>query len=205
MDLPIRFRRLEYEWLSEEDVPCIVALMEACSDTLESLYVNDATFCKLRSFRSYHTGPVVLKLMCVLDYSQEASIDLSKVTKLKEVTFHLQHLSVACVTLTLKTITSEHRDIQESLIQARALSNLTDWPTSTAAVGDNTRGQWLDLERILIQLWKLHTACAKIGYYPGMRGECHQLMGDLLPEATKRGIVELVKSPTCIDIGGCAE
>ena len=175
MELPICFRRSEYEWWSEEDVPCIVALMEACSDTLESLYVNDAIFCKLRSFRSYRTGPVVLKLMCVLDYSQEASIDLSKATKLKEVTFHLQYLSVACVTSTLKTITPEHRDLPEVLIQGRALSNSTDWPTNIAAVGENTRGQWLDLERIPTQLWESHAARTKIGYYPGMRGECRQL------------------------------
>ena len=60
IDLPIRFRRLEYDWWGEESLPWIMALMEACSDTLESLYVGDETSCKLFSSRSCHVGPATI-------------------------------------------------------------------------------------------------------------------------------------------------
>ena len=52
MVLPIRFRRLEYFWWREEELPWIMSLVEACSDTLESLCVTDGTWGKLRSFSS---------------------------------------------------------------------------------------------------------------------------------------------------------
>ena len=53
-DLPIRFRRLEYEWWREKDLPWIRALIEACCDTLESILVEDETDGKPWFFRSCH-------------------------------------------------------------------------------------------------------------------------------------------------------
>ena len=58
-----------------------------------------------------------LKLVSVPDHSWEALIDLSKATKLKDVIFNLDWLSVAWVASTLKTITSRHRDLREVLIE----------------------------------------------------------------------------------------
>ena len=55
-DLPIRFRRLEYEWWREEDLPWVRGLIAACSDTLESLLVNDNADGKPWSFKSCHAG-----------------------------------------------------------------------------------------------------------------------------------------------------
>ena len=54
INLPIRFRRLEYEWWREKDLPWIRALIEACSDTLESILVDDETEGKPWFFRSCH-------------------------------------------------------------------------------------------------------------------------------------------------------
>ena len=130
--------------------------------------------------------------MPVLDHSWNALIDLSKATKLKDVTLHFQYLSVAWVASTLKTITSRHRNLREVAIKGQALSDSTDWPANAAAVEDDMCEQWVDLERTLIQLWESHRICAKVKYYSWKGEESRELMENLLPEATKRGIVGLV-------------
>ena len=125
------------------------------------------------------------------DYSWEALIDLSKATKLKDVAFDFEDLSVAWVASTLKTITSRHRDLREVLIVGRTPSGSTTWPTNATAVGVQTLGQWVDLERTLIQLWESHAVRTEVKYYSGKGDESRELMENLLPEATKRGIVGL--------------
>ena len=136
--------------------------------------------------------------MPVPDHSWNALIDLSKATKLEDVTLHFEDLSVAWVASTLKTITSGHRNLREVSIEGRALSDSTDWPANAAAVDDDMREQWAELERTLIQLWESHAIHAKVNYYSRKREESRELMGDLLQEATKRGIVGLADiSPVC--------
>ena len=196
IDLPVRFRRLEYEWYREDDLPLIRALIEACSDTLESLLVDDSTNGKLCSSRSHHIRPAPLKPVSVPEHSWEALIDLSKATKLKELKLHFQDLAVAWIASTLKTITSKHMDLREVLITGQALFSSTDWSTNAAAVGDSTRTQWVDLERIIIQLWESHSVRTKVKYYSMRREESNELMRDLLPEATRKGVVELVDIST---------
>ena len=132
----------------------------------------------------------------VPDYSWEALIDLSKATKLKDVTLQFQGLSVGWVTSTLKTITSEHRDLQEISIKGRALSDSTSWPANATAAQYYIWEQWADLEHTLIHLWELHAIRTKVEYYSMKREESREFMGSLLPEATKRGIVELVDIST---------
>ena len=122
-------------------------------------------------------------------HSLEALIDLSKTTKLKDVSFHFQYLTVAWVASTLKTITSGHRNLREVSIKGCA-------PANAATVGDEMRREWVDLEHTLIQLWESHGICAKVQYYSRKGEESHELMRDLLPEATKRGTVELVDIST---------
>ena len=123
--------------------------------------------------------------MSLPDHPSEAWIDLSKVARLKDVTLHFEDLSVAWVASTLKTITSGHRDLREVSIKGLA-------PINAAAVEDDMRGEWVNLERTLIQLWESHAICAKVKYYSGKGEESRELMEDLLPETTRRGIVELV-------------
>ena len=126
------------------------------------------------------------------DHSSEALIDLSKAIKLKDVTFIFQGLTVTWVASTLKTITSSHRNLREVSIEGRALSNSAGWPANAADAVDDIGEEWVDIERTLIQLWESHGICAKVKYYSRRREESRELMGSLFPEATKRGIVELV-------------
>ena len=121
--------------------------------------------------------------MSVPDHSWDALIDLSKATKLKDVTLCFPYLSVAWVASTLETITSGHRNLQEVSIKG---------PAYTVDAEDDMEEQWVDLERTLIKLWESHAICAKVKYYSGEGGESRRFMENLLPEAMKRGIVELV-------------
>ena len=122
----------------------------------------------------------------------DALIDLSKASKLKDITLHFQYLSVAWIASMLKTITSGHIKLQEVSIGGEALPDSGGWPANAADVDDDTREQWEDLERTLIQLWESHAICTKVKYYSMRREESRELMEDLLPEARERGIVELV-------------
>ena len=56
IDLPVHFRRLECDLRWEADLPLIGAFMEACSDTLESICVEDGILGKLWAFSSCHVG-----------------------------------------------------------------------------------------------------------------------------------------------------
>jgi len=58
-----------------------------------------------------------------------------------------------------------------------------------------THGEWMDLDRLLVQFWESHLTDPKVirmaweGRKPDVRGyvEC------LLPELTKRGVIDLVE------------
>ena len=53
-----------------------------------------------------------------------------------------------------------------------------------------TYKQWMDLDRVLVQLWESHSVRVKIAYRSGGKGEkVPKLIEDLLPETTKKGIV----------------
>ena len=137
-------------------------------------------------------GSVPTQSFSALD---DSLIDLSKATKLKDMEFGFQYLSIAWVASTLKTITSRHRDLQGVSIRGCDLSDSTGtgWQANAAAEEDDTREQWMDLERTLVQLWESHAVRAKVEYYSKTREESCELMEKLLPEATKRGVVELLR------------
>ena len=133
-----------------------------------------------------------LKLVSVAGYSWEVSIDLSKATKLKDVTFILERLFVAWVTSTLETITSTHTDLREVSIEVPALSGISVWPIDAEDIEDETWEEWADLDCTLIQLWESHAVRTKVKYPAELCEQSHKFTRGLLPEATKRGIVELV-------------
>jgi len=89
--------------------------------------------------------------------------------------------------MALQTITSEHRDLQQILIYA---------PFNPASIGDQwIDGQWMNLGRLLVQLWESNATRTKV-IYSAAREEnktvCEYL-GGLLPEMTERGVVDLVE------------
>jgi len=88
--------------------------------------------------------------------------------------------------MALRTITSEHRDLQQISIHVPS--------RSTSIRNQETDMQWTDLDRLLVQLWESHAIYTKIVYSTeeeGRKAACGYI-GGLLPEMTERGIIEVV-------------
>lgn len=53
--------------------------------------------------------------------------------------------------------------------------------------------RWLELDRLLVQLWESHSICPKVAHcVPQRKGGCSWL-DSLLPELTKRGAIGLIE------------
>jgi hypothetical protein len=112
--------------------------------------------------------------------------------KLKEVTFWLSSWRVEWIALPLQTITPTHRDFRHftiripgHLLLPRFLVNIKQ------AIGEAVFGQWLDFDRFLVQLWKSCSVRPRV-MYTAQRGVA-DCIGCLLPEVTKRGILNIVE------------
>ena len=89
--------------------------------------------------------------------------------------------------MTLKTITSEHRNLREISIHGRDLFNSVAFPTNAP--------QWMDLDRALIQLWESHAIRIRFTHCSGRGEDVCEVAGALLPEAMEREVVELHSEP----------
>ena len=124
------------------------------------------------------------------------SIDLSKATRLKDVGFLSKSLSVDWITTTLQTITIKHRDLQRISIRMLLDPALTTIGVNVMEmVGERILGQWLDLDRLLVQLWESRfirptVITMTLGGEQRGAGNC---IGCLLPEITMKGIIDLAE------------
>ena len=98
--------------------------------------------------------------------------------------------------MALQTITPEHRDLpQISIYVPHYLACFSVDADVEQAIGGVNFGQWLDLDRLLVRLWESHSIRSKVirevlkGEKRGMR-DCIET---LLPEAMKRGMIDLVE------------
>jgi hypothetical protein len=90
--------------------------------------------------------------------------------------------------MALKTLTSEHRDLQQISLISRFHNIYTDHRLDTRhAVGEAAYGQWMNLDRILVQLWESRSIRTRVC----SRGGDEEPIKSLLPETTKRGALEL--------------
>ena len=127
------------------------------------------------SLLSFPVGPAVL--------------DLSKATKLQEINFRLTSIYVGWIATVIQTTIPRHQELRK--ISVRVPHYLTS-DVDTLKESEIYR-QWLDLDRSLVQSWESHSTPPRVicttrkGYAYNMRGftEC------LLPEMTRRGIVDL--------------
>ena len=179
----LHFQRLALTWDLEEDLQWIVALVVGCSDTLKRLTVT----CHL-------SGMLILLLHftfllpSLVGDSNLSPIDLSKATKLERVVFLPTPAGVEWITLSLQTVTPKHRDFRQILILPPYDSALADASTDVRqTVGDHVYGLWLDLDRLLVQLWE--SRCIR-PMVPTTTQHTRRYMGCLLPEVMKRGMVE---------------
>jgi hypothetical protein len=99
--------------------------------------------------------------------------------------FHRPH--TAWVVSSLKTVTSNHRDLQRISIY---------FPFSPRFTNEDACNQWRDIDHILIHLWELHSIRVN-AIHSSEEGEeegiCDYIEG-LLPEMAKGGGIDIVNS-----------
>ena len=112
------------------------------------------------------------------------SLDLSKVTKLKDVAFNCGGSGIQWTTMTIKTIKS--KSLQQITIFSYTRTSLS------GQIRDAVLQGWQGLDHLLVQLWTSHSVRLKI-MYRREEGEdkARGLAQRLLPELTRRGIIEV--------------
>ena len=93
---------------------------------------------------------------------------------------------VQWITTTLQTVKSKN------------LRSITVCPDHNypETLGEAARQEWNDLDRLLVQFWSTHSIRPQFMYVEG-RGEKHlrDCVPSLLPELTRRGLVDLIETP----------
>lgn len=98
------------------------------------------------------------------------------------------------ITTALQTITPEHREFRQITIHvAYGLTLFNVGYNIRRAVGETIYKGWLDLDRLLVQLWESHSIRPKVMTATSgekMRGTKYCIKR-LLPEMTRRGLIDL--------------
>jgi hypothetical protein len=124
---------------------------------------------------------------------ESAFIDLSKATKLKDVVLRPESKTVEWVTVALKTVTPAHRDLRQISIHIPYYLTLPRVYTNLRqGIGKASSEEWLDLDRLLVQLWESRSIRPK--FVCMTKGTLGVSIGYYLPEITRRGIGDLGES-----------
>ena len=182
LDLPdgLHFTRIAVGCL-DEDVESTMDLVLRCSDTLESFEVS---YYAPGTFLPASTRVNTLRLLADADKSGRPSFDFSKATKLKELVFRCGEPNVQRIVMALQTV------------QSKRLQQITIHPHGAFAipVKEAVRQEWQDLDHLLVQFWTSRSIRPKITYEAGTGGDnLRAYVPNLLPELTRRGLVDLVE------------
>ena len=187
LELPdgLRFKNLNVS-IFGDDIRSVEDLVSACSETLEHLTI---LYSPLSAFPS---TPVTSQHLTIpdTDVPRVVFLDISKAKKLKHLTFSRSRSSrstVQWITMTLQTVDS--KNLQSITIKPH------DRPPET--IEEDVYQEWQDLDRVLVQFWTSRSIRPRVVYMPRL-GEGKDLGVDvpiLLPELTRRGLVDLVKLP----------
>ena len=136
-------------------------------------------------------------LLLFLAESLSTSVDLSKATRLKDLTFRIDSSHTKWVTRALRTITANHRDLQQISISPAYYSTIVMFGANPRQdIGEQMLGQWLELDRLLRQIWESYSIPPKILCYAlSCKEEATRMfVGRLLPETTGGGTINLVNA-----------
>jgi hypothetical protein len=114
-----------------------------------------------------------------VDKSRRPSLDFSKATKLKELVFYCGEPNVQRITMALQTVQSKN-------LQQITICPYGSWENP---VEEDVRQEWQDLDHLLVQFWTSCSIRPRIIYGDYLRA----LVPNLLPELTRRGLVDLVE------------
>lgn len=120
-----------------------------------------------------------------------APFNLAKATRLRDAVFRPGSLGVGWISLVLRVITHEHRDLRRvSVDLPYYLPYLDSYEDLKRSVGERFFEQWLDLDGILVHLWESLSVRTNVRWTrKWLEGVQRQYISCLLPEMTKRGIV----------------
>ena len=128
-----------------------------------------------------------------------AVIDLSKATGLRGVTFLCGREGAEWVATMLRSVTSNHSDLRQITL---FLPDMYFGPTLPRGVldglGEALLSPWLELDRVLAQLWESHSIRPTVFHYEprqpsgGFGGTSGSCVHEVLPEITRRGTADLV-------------
>ena len=116
-------------------------------------------------------------------------VDLSKATKLKHLKFlrTIKRPTVQWITAALQTAESKN------------LQSITICPDDNVpeSVWEPVRQEWRDLDQLLVQFWTSHSIRPQVVYVARKGGkDLRTDAPNLLPELTRRGLVDLVEAPS---------
>jgi hypothetical protein len=164
-----------------EDVGSTMDLVSKCSHTLESLTISYHT---PGAFPSASAGGRCLTTTRA-GVPGMPPLDVSKATRLKDLSFRCGGPNVQRITMALETVQS--KNLQQITIYLGT--------TSATLVGETVRQEWQDLDRLLLQFQTSHSIRPKITYEAEEGGNnLRDLAPSLLPELTSRGFVDLVEN-----------
>ena len=114
--------------------------------------------------------------------------------RLEDVVLRPEWRNVEWITMALQT--TKHRDLRQISICVHFGSVLTSFGANVGQLGgEHVVWQWLDLDRLLAQLWESHFIRPMIiSMTPDEeQGTGRDCVLSLLPEITMRGIIDLVE------------
>ena len=127
--------------------------------------------------------------------SESASFSVSKATKLRDAVFRPESKNVEWIATALQTITPEHRDLRQiSIYLPFQLTFYKIDANIKRSFGEAASRSWSSLDHLLVQFWELRSIRPRVGCATqGEKGQnTEYCIRCLLPETTKRGIVDPV-------------
>ena len=119
--------------------------------------------------------------------SKASSLNLSKVAKLKDMMFRWGGTSIRWIITALQTVESEK-------LQRITIHLLTS--TLRKLIYSADHQEWQDLDHLLVQFWTSHSIRPQVMCDPDGGGkDLRDHVLSLLPELTRRGLVDLVETP----------
>jgi len=110
-------------------------------------------------------------------------LDLSKATKLKDLTFLCSSSNVRWVTTALQTVESKH--FHHIAIHPYAA-------VFRSPPEETVHSTWQDLDQLLVRFWTSHSIRIRLVYWPD-GGGTRDHASSLLPELIRRGLIDLVE------------
>ena len=182
----IHFRKLTWTAFNENHLSLMMALVENCSHTLESL---DITYDNGASIE--HPPPHGSNSLPFPAGRESGSFNLSKAKKLRDVVFRPASLRVEWITLALQDVTRKSQDLRRISVNAPChLTHLGVNECLRQAVGEDVLEEWLDLDRTLVHLLESLPIHTNVRWTRRRReGVMEDCVGRFFPEMTRRGMV----------------